>query len=174
MTKAELLQNINDRPYVGWVDPNPAPLPTGDMPDGSVYYQVNFREESNKASKGRSVNIVVIDEGEASEKAFFVGGELQYELPNDDFKEFVSANYMTNPLAQFHGLVDYEWHLYYPYKRTGVIIGQCKSAGWDEANPATMILTLKGFSVADAGGQLIMLPHDVSSEEVAKFSKSKV
>jgi hypothetical protein len=175
MNKTEIIQSILNKPFVGWVDLNPTKYPNNENPvvnpDGSVYYEIKFREESNKAVKMRTVMITVIDEGLSNERAFFTNGELTNDLPNDDFKTFVSQNFRTNPLAQFHGLIDYTWHLYFPYKRTGVIIGQCKKEGWSESDPSTMVLTLKGFSVADDNGQLIILPHDVASSEVAKFSK---
>lgn len=151
MTKAELLENLLSRDFIGWVG---APDLLETKPDSTNSYIVNVREESALVAIYRNISFYVVDETGAGEKAFYKDADIKRSLPNAQFKDFVQANFKEI----MPSIMDFTWVSIDEEKKSGVI----KCVIPDDAVSGEF--TVKGFLVADNAGILVMLPMSLSAD----------
>jgi len=151
MTKEELLADLLGRDFIRSIA---TPKAQSIYEDGTIPYQVNVCEVSQKSAVYRNVSFYVMDEGLEGEAAYYMNGDVKRTLENTEFKDFVHANFKT----ALPKVIDYSWVSFDNDKRSGII----KCVIPDESTPGEN--TVKGYLVADNNGTLIMLPMSLSAD----------
>ena len=153
MTKEELLADLLGRDFIRSIaTPKAQPI----YEDGTIPYQVNICEFSQKSATYRNVNFYVMDEGLESEAAYYMNGDVKRTLENTEFEDFVSENIsVVEPLILGFKPLSMDDDI-----REGVVKAIVLNDTGTEG-------TTKSFHVKDIGGNLVVYPLDLPPSVVA-------
>ena len=155
MNKQELLNDLLAKNFIANVG-TPALAET--KPDGTKIYITNVREEVQDKATYRNIAFYVVDEGEATEQAFYKDSTPKAGIISTEFRDFVWANFRNvNP-----NIVYYTWNKIDEDVESGVINGMVEDVN------VSGEFTVKAFSVSRENAELVIRPFSLPPENILK------
>ena len=95
MTKKELLQDLESRPFIKKVAGDP--VLREQKPDGTCWYTVNVAETFQKAAVYKNVDFYVFDEDTEDEAAYYKDRDPRRDVSPTGFRETLSQKLIDDP-----------------------------------------------------------------------------